>query len=127
MCTMYEIIEVLCEKRKTDTGENFTITDLCRELKINRSSLSELKQGRAKSLSADKVLKIADFFDVDPAYIMGETNIKKKSVTNSYRQTSDNDIKFALFNGADGVTDEMFDEVKRFAEMVKLREDAKKK
>lgn len=39
---------------------------------------------------------------------------------------TDEDIKFALFGGADGVTDAMFEEVKQFASMVKIREDAKK-
>ena len=36
------------------------------------------------------------------------------------------ELKFALFDGAEGVTDEMFEEVKQFASMVKMREDAKK-
>ena len=35
-------------------------------------------------------------------------------------------LKFALFDGSEGVTDEMFEEVKQFAAMVKMREDAKK-
>lgn len=55
MCNMYEIIEKLCNEKQ------ITITQMCRDLKINRSSLSELKQGRAKSLSVDKVIKIAKY------------------------------------------------------------------
>lgn len=62
---MFTLIEDLCQSK------GITVTEMCRELKINRSSLSELKQGRAKSLSADKVIKIASFFDVTPAYIAG--------------------------------------------------------
>lgn len=69
MSNMYETIEGLCQQNK------ITVTEMCRELKINRSSLSELKQGRAKSLSADKVVKIANFFGVSTNYIMGETNV----------------------------------------------------
>ena len=43
------------------------------------------------------------------------------------RENSDNDIKFALFGGDGEITDAMYDEVKRFAQMVKLREEAEKK
>lgn len=63
MLQMHDIIEGLCKKN------NITITELCRELKISRSSLSELKRGKSKSLSADKVVKIADYFGVSAGYI----------------------------------------------------------
>ena len=66
MSNMYNIIENLCK------SNNMTVTEMCRELKITRSSLSELKQGRAKSLSADKVIKIAKYFGVSAEYISGE-------------------------------------------------------
>ena len=66
MSNMYNIIENLCK------NNNMTVTEMCRELKITRSSLSELKQGRAKSLSADKVIKIAKYFGVSAEYVSGE-------------------------------------------------------
>lgn len=118
MYNMYSIIEELCKER------SITVTEMCRELKINRSSLSELKQGRAKSLSADKIIRIADFFSVSPAYLTGDS--KERNI-NYDKEITDADIKFAVFNCTDGITDEMFEEVKQFAEMVKLREEAKKK
>ncbi len=43
------------------------------------------------------------------------------------REVSDDDIKFALFGGDSEITDAMYDEVKRFAQMVKLREEAERK
>lgn len=63
MSKMYERIERLCKDNLMD------ITKMCRELDIPRSSLSELKSGRAKSISADKVSKIADYFHVCASYI----------------------------------------------------------
>ena len=39
----------------------------------------------------------------------------------------DKGLKFALWGGADEITDEMLDEVRRFAEFVRQREEAKKK
>ena len=60
---MYNRIETLCKENGTD------ITKMCRELGIPRSSLSELKSGRAKSISADKVAKIANHFGVSALFI----------------------------------------------------------
>lgn len=68
MTNMYNIIESLCKEK------GITITEMCRDLKINRSSLSELKQGRAKSLSVDKVVKIANYFNASTEYITGVSN-----------------------------------------------------
>lgn len=50
----------------------------------------------------------------------------KRNITISKNKV-DEELKFALFNGTEGVTDEMFNEVKQFAEMVKMRENAKRK
>ena len=118
MYNMYSIIEELCKERA------ITVTEMCRELKINRSSLSELKQGRAKSLSADKTIRIADFFSVSPAYLTGDSEERNIGYD---KEITDTDLKCALFNETEGITDEMFEEVKQYAEMVKLREEAKRK
>lgn len=45
-----------------------------------------------------------------------ELSKRAKTVTN-------NELKFALFDETDSVTDEMLEEVKQFAAMVKMRED----
>ena len=48
---------------------------------------------------------------------------------NSYsndQAVRDMGLKFALWGGADEITDEMLDEVRRFAEFVRQREEAKK-
>lgn len=118
MCNIYNIIEKLCKEK------SITVTEMCRELKINRSSLSELKQGRAKSLSVDKIIRIADFFSVSPAYLTGDSEVRNFRYS---KEINDDDIKFALFKDTEDVTDEMFEEVKQFAEMVKLREETKRK
>ena len=54
------------------------------------------------------------------------TYTKKAPTPEGGRTVSDDDIKFALFGGDGEITDAMFDEVKRFAQMVKLREEAEK-
>jgi len=64
--------------------------------------------------------KLASYFGVTTSYLLG-TETKKAPTENGERTVSDDDIKFALFGGAGEITDEMYDEVKRFAEFVKQR------
>ena len=71
MLTIYERIDALCKERGTN------VTAMCKELSIARSSLSELSRGRSKTLSADKMSKIAKYFGVSVDYLLGKTDIKK--------------------------------------------------
>ena len=109
MTGMYKIIESLCRENHTN------VTAMCRELGIGRSTLTELKQGRTQTLSATTTSKIAGYFHVSVAYLLGESSDKQ-----SY-QASDDEIKFALFGATEDITDEMFDEVKAYARFVKER------
>lgn len=120
MNAIYSRIDDLCKQNNTN------VTAMCRELKIQRSSLSELKAGRAKNISADKIAKIANYFNVSALYItdgltQSTNDPNNESTANGY--ITEEDIKFALFNGAENITDEMYEEVKRFAEFVKQREN----
>lgn len=66
--------------------------------------------------------KIADYFGVPVSELDEETPTPEGE-----RKVSDDDIKFALFGGEGEITDAMYEEVKRFALMVKLREEAERK
>lgn len=63
MSNMYKRIDALCK------NSYMTVTDLCRELKIGRSSLSELSRGRSQKLNAVSTAKIAEYFGVSPSYL----------------------------------------------------------
>lgn len=67
--------------------------------------------------------KICAFFGCSESWLRG---IEKAPTPEGERTVSDDDIKFALFGGDGEITDAMYDEVKRFAQMVKLREEAEK-
>ena len=110
MNAMYERIEELCREN------NISVTQLCRELSITRSCLSELSKGRSESLSAKNTSKIAERFGVSVKYL-----------TEGGSRDLDEELKFALWGGSEGVTEEMFEEVRHYARMVKLREESKKK
>ena len=105
MLPIYQRIEDLCEKK----GINVTV--LCKECGIPRASLSDYKNGRKKSLSTDTLSKIAEYFDVSVDYLYGgEAPVPNESA-----------IKVALFGGDMEVTDEMWDEVRRYARYIAER------
>lgn len=71
---------------------------------------------------------IADYLETTTNYLLTGLGEKEKTLTQQgERSVSDEEIKFALFGGDGEITDAMYDEVKRFARMVKLREEAEKK
>ena len=63
MSELYNKIEMLCKENNTD------VTKMCREINIPRSSLSELKAGRVKSISIERIEAIADYFGVNTGTI----------------------------------------------------------
>ena len=117
---LYKHIESL---GKEHGYKNMTV--LCKAAGVPRSTMSELNNGRSKDLSKPNAQKFADILGVTLDEVYGEET-KKAPAQEGERAVSDDDIKFALFGGDGEITDAMYDEVKRFAQMVKLREEAEK-
>ncbi len=107
MIFVYDLIEELCN------GKGISITKLCKDCKIPRSTLTDYKKGRIKSLSADILCKIADYFDVSVDFLCG-TNEKK----------NDEEIAKKLIFGTDFIVSEkVWQELKQYAEFLKEREN----
>lgn len=66
MSSMYQIIQSLCES-KGITGYR-----LCKDVGISPSHLTEMKMGRHENLSTKNAQKVADYFGVTTAYLLGE-------------------------------------------------------
>lgn len=120
MGTLYENIISLCNERGIKGGK------MCTDIGMSKGILTDLKMGRQTGISATNAQKIASYFGVSVGYLLGQET-EKAPTPEGERLVSDNDIKFALFGGDGEITDAMYDEVKRFAQMVKLREEAEKK
>ncbi len=105
MTDMYVRISLLCREK------GITVTELCKSCSIPRAGLTDYKMGRIKSLSAKTLSKIAEYFAVTVEYLM----------TGEEKQNTDESLKVALFGGDTVVTDEMWNEVKRYAEFIKER------
>ena len=113
MNNIYSRIDNLCKQNGTN------VTAMCRELKIPRSSLSELKAERAKSISADKIAKIADYFNVTALYLTD--GIMHQPIEATTDIDPDEIAKVALFGGDTEVTPEMWEEAKNYAEFLKQK------
>ena len=120
MWTLYESILSLCQENGIKGGK------MCVDLGLSKSLMTDLKSGRKKGITAETAQKIADYFSVSVDRVLNGSETKKAPTPEGERTASDDEIKFALFGGDGEITDAMFDEVKRFAQMVKLREEAEK-
>lgn len=114
MSELYKALMDLCEEHR------ITPYRMCKDTGIQPSVMTDLKMGRRQTVKAETAAKLAQYFGVSVEYLLGHE--PKEKAPASSRSLSDDDIKFALFNGADDITDEMFEEVKRFAQFIQERE-----
>ena len=102
------------------------VRDICKERGIPVSLLEKscgfsngyLNAKKLARLPYDRAQLIADYLGLDVTYIL--TGEKNSAPTREGRSAvTDEDIKFALFGGDGEITDEMYEEVKRFAAFIK--------
>lgn len=94
---------------------------VCLNLGLSKASAYKWRNGSVPS--GETLQKIADYFGVSVDYLLNGEETKKDPSPKA--EVSDDDIKVALFGGDSEVTEEMWAEVKRFAEYVKQRENGK--
>ena len=94
------------------------------EAGLSKSTVTKWKTTPDAEPTGAAIKKITEYFGISIAELMGENT--KAPAENGKRSVSDDDIKFALFGGSGEITDAMYQEVKEFATLVKLREDMKK-
>ena len=74
MCTLYERITELCKARGVSGSR------MCLDLGLSKSTLSNIKNGRASGISTSTAQKMATYLGVSVGYLLGEeepTEIKK--------------------------------------------------
>ena len=101
------------------------VRELCQRMRIPVSTLERdcgfsngyLNPKKMTRLPYDRAVTIAGYLGVDVNLILtGE-----EPAPQARPAVTDEDIKFALFGGDGDITDEMYDEVKRFAAFLKHR------
>ena len=102
--------KALCDEK------NVSVYRACTDIGLNRSAVAKWKEGGKPN--GTTAAKLADYFGVTTDYLLGQSEEKGTARP----AVSDEDIKFALFGGDGEITDEMYEEVKRFAQYIKDRE-----
>ena len=71
MVTLYERLNFLCKEREIKGAQ------MCRDLGMSKSLMTDLKSGRKKGVNAETAQKIASYFDVTVGYLLGEEEKEK--------------------------------------------------
>ena len=77
MVTLYERLSSLCEEKGIKGGR------MCTELGFSKSLMTDLKNGRKKTINAETAQKIASYFNVSVGYLLGEEDEKKEQFNES--------------------------------------------
>lgn len=93
---------------------------------VRAQTITDWQNGKTKSYNR-YMPEIARFFDMSVDDIINYPNKSGKINTNNIELPTDEQIAYAFWGGAEGITSEMLDEVRQYAQMVKMREDAKSK
>ena len=109
MDTLYKTIEKLCQAKGIRPGR------LCDEVGLSRGLMTDLKMGRKKSLSAQTAQKIATYFQVTVAQLLGQEELKPDLL---------DEVDIAFYGEFKELTDEQKETVR---DMVRLMRQRQKK
>lgn len=111
----YDLYCELCKKK------DVTPTRAALEIGLSKSTPTAWKK-QGITPQAAQLQKIADYFGVSVDYLCGKKETPTESVS-----INDEDIKFALSGGEGVITDEQYEEVKKFVQFIKERDGNDKK
>ena len=83
--------------------------ELAVDIGISQPTVSDWESGRKSTM------KLSKYFGVSVEYLMGEEPA-------SHPVIRDEDIRFALSDGDEPITDEQFEEVKKFVSFIRSRD-----
>lgn len=126
MATLYERIEELCHQKGIAGGK------MCNDLGISRSTMTELRKGRTKTLKLEKASKIAKYFGVTVEYLLGQNNSEQKEKAPSLGEKKPEDITlddftYAFLDESKELTEENKQKLLEMAKFFKMQQDKEKK
>lgn len=117
MSTIYEIIDQLCAEKGISGSK------MCDDLGMSRSTLTELRKGRAKTLKLEKASKIADYFGVSVDYLLGND---PKAKTPAEADVTFDDFTYAMHHESKELTEENKQKLLEMARFFKMQQDKEK-
>lgn len=123
------------KERRKEIG--MSAEQVAAELGVSPSTIYRYENGEIEKMGIDKLEPVAKTLRTTVAVLMGwdepsETHAKTDNTSthdiqpaSGGERASDDDIKFALFGGDGEITDEMYEEVKKFAQFIKQKEREK--
>lgn len=118
MYNLYENIYALCSEQGITPGA------LCGVLGFRRSVLSDLKNGRKKSLDTTTLMKIAEYFNVSVDYLLTGEKTKKAPTQEGEREITLDSFTYAMQNEYKNLTDA---DKQILLSMAKQLDDARKR
>ena len=118
MNDLYSIIVSLCEEKQ------ISIAKMATELGISKNTLTELKKGRTKTLSAKTLDKISSYFGVSVDYLLGKAINEKEPPAN--QDITFDDFTYALHNETKELSEEKKQQLLEMARFFKQQQDKKK-
>lgn len=94
-------------------AKGYTQEELGQMLGVQKSAIAKYESGRVVNIKRSTLKKISEILDIKPSELISE----EKEIST----VTENDLKIALFGGSGEVTDEMWEEVKNFAEFVRKK------
>ena len=101
MSNIYNIVKDLCDR------EGIKIAEMCRRSGVSQSAMTELKQGRSRSLSHMNMQKIANYFDVS-IDVFGDRKDKTPVLTEKDKRDIARDVE-RIMDDLEHSGDLMFD------------------
>lgn len=100
--------------------EKMTQTDLGKLLGVKKNAVSKWERGEIADIPAGRIKAMAKLFDVPPSYLIDD-NLERVPPPSMVGGIPVEDLKFAIFGADSEITDEMYEEVKRFAAFIKMK------
>ena len=97
-------------------------TNACVEAGLSRGLAAKWKSTKTEKPSTDALEKLSAYFGLTIEEVLGKAN----TPTVSGERMTDEDLKFALWGGADDITEEDLEDVRRYAAFVRARKKENK-
>lgn len=95
----------------------YTAQELADKVGCSKQLVSKYETGVITNMPIERLHKFAQVLDVDP--------LELADMKDDEKETENDKLRFALYGGAEGITDEMLEEVRNFANYIKEREKNK--